>query len=98
MNSVPDLVDHDDEVPYQRIIRDMLNEVWQQPNPHEWQMKGIRKAFVAGTLMALPVPPGSGKTTVMRGVATLLRYIYYRHANTSACRRSSFQDPIIQGQ
>jgi hypothetical protein len=56
MNYIPDFVD-DDEVPYRRIIRDMLNEVWQQPNPHEWrQMKGIRKAFNAGTLMALHVP------------------------------------------
>jgi energy-coupling factor transporter ATP-binding protein EcfA2 len=53
----------------------MLNKVWQQPNPHGWQMKGIYKAFDAGTLMALHVPPGSGKTTVMRAVATLLRGI-----------------------
>jgi hypothetical protein len=51
MNYVPAFVD-DDEVPYRRIIRDMLNEVWHQPNPHEWQMKGIRKDFDAGTLMA----------------------------------------------
>jgi superfamily II DNA or RNA helicase len=64
MNYIPDFVDND-EVPYQCIIRDMLNKVWQQPNPHEWQMKGIRKAFDAGTLMALHVPPGSGKTTVI---------------------------------
>jgi hypothetical protein len=36
-------------------------------------MKGIWKAFDAGILMALHVPPGSsGKTTVMRGVTTLL--------------------------
>jgi hypothetical protein len=71
---MPDLVD-DDEVPYQRIICDMLNNVWQQPNPHEWQMKGIHKPFDAGTLMALHVPPDSGKTTVMRGVVTLLHGI-----------------------
>jgi ABC-type multidrug transport system ATPase subunit len=53
----------------------MLNKVWQQPNPHEWQMKGIHKPFDAGTLMALHVPPDSGKTTVMRGVVTLLHGI-----------------------
>jgi hypothetical protein len=53
---MPTLVD-DNEVPYQRIIHNMLNKVRQQQNPHEWKMKGC-KAFDAGTLMALHVPPG----------------------------------------
>jgi ABC-type multidrug transport system ATPase subunit len=38
-------------------------------------INGMLKAFDAGTLMALHLPPGSGKITVMREIATLLRGI-----------------------